>query len=218
MTMLLRMVGLILILSAGAGSELESARSQPISAGGYSFSDELGGFSLIDVSGKGTFTRPFVIVEEIFDTVPVFLVIRRHAVSRDQERLSPITQLGTVYVKKHILNLSKKVWRGFDLELRQEINKSSTYEDGLSFDQMVKRSSDVTADKFAKHTRLFEPRDKIRFTLGYVDPGEQLRLAFPISDTTPVATFCLIQTPVFVFACHTALCSNPNATSLALSR
>jgi hypothetical protein len=45
-------------------------------AGGYGFSDELGGFRLVSVSGSGSVTDPIVIVEEITELDPVTLVIR----------------------------------------------------------------------------------------------------------------------------------------------
>lgn len=218
MKMQLRMVGLILILSVSVGSELGSAQSEQISAGGFSFSDELGGFRLVSVSGDGTITKPFVIVEELLDILPAILVIRRQVVSIDQERRPPIAQRGIIYIKKNILNLSNKVWRGFDLELRQDLNKPSSFDDGLSFDQIMRRSSDITADKFAKHYRIFEPRDKICFEQGYVDPGKRLRLTLPISDTTPISKFYLTQAPRFRVTFHAALCENPATISLALSR
>ena len=218
MKMQLQMVGLILILSASVGSELRSARSEQISAGGFSFSDELCGFRLVSASGNGTIIKPFIIVEEFLDIFPAILVIRRQVVSIDQERRPPIAQRGIIYVTKIVLNLSNKVWRGFDLELRQDLNKPSSFGDGLSFDQIMRRSSDITADKFDKHYRIFEPRDKICFEQGYVDPGKRLRLTLPISDTTPVSKFYLTQTPRFRVAFHAAHCGNPTSISLALSK
>ena len=216
MKMQLQMVGLILILTASLGIELKSARADPISTGGFSFSDELGGFRLVSVSGDGTITKPFVIVEELLDIFPVILVIRRQVVPKDHEHRPPIAQRVIIYVEKNILNLSNKIWSGFDLELRQDLNKPSTFGDGLSFDQIMRRSSDITADKFAKHHRIFEPRDKICFEQGYVDPGKQLRLTLPISDTTPVSKFYLAQAPRFRTAFHAAHCGNPIVISLAL--
>ena len=214
MKMRLQLVSLILILSASIGSELGSARSEQISAGGFSFSDELGGFHLVSVSGDGTITKPFVIVEKLLDIFPAILVIRRQDVSIDQKHRPPVAKSGIIYIEKNILNLSNKVWRGFDLELRQDLNKPSSFSDGLSFDQIMRRSSDITADKFAKHYRLFEPRDKICFEQGNVDPGKRLRLTLPISDTTPVPKFYLSQAPRFRVTFNPALCGNSTFISL----
>ncbi len=177
---------------------LVPAQSGQISAGGFSFSDELGGFRLISVSGSGTTTEPFVIVEEIFDNLPAVLVIRRQTGFEKLPSWKPGAGSKLIYVKKIIRNLTNRGWTGFDLELRQLLDEPSRYEDGLSFNQVTRKETDVTSDKFADHRRRFEPRDSIRFEKGHVDTGAQLTLRLPISDTTPVGKFYLMQEPIYL--------------------
>ena len=54
-----------------------SPRAETWAAGSLTFSDELGGFKLLSVTGSGSFLDPIVIVEEIMDVGPAVLVIRR---------------------------------------------------------------------------------------------------------------------------------------------
>src|SRR5215467_16246156 len=53
-----------------------AAVAAPISAGGLTFSDELGGFSILGVSGSGSLADPFVVVEELHSADEAVLVIR----------------------------------------------------------------------------------------------------------------------------------------------
>jgi hypothetical protein len=50
--------------------------AKPWEAGAYSFSDELGGFRIAGVSGKGTRDDPIVITDELNSASPVTLFIR----------------------------------------------------------------------------------------------------------------------------------------------
>lgn len=168
-----------------------------ISAGGFSFSDELGGFRLISVTGKGTVDEPFVIVEEIFDGLPAILTIRRQVGFSERPSWVPGAGSKLFRIKKIVRNLTNRPWTGFDVELRQILDKPSTYDDGLSFNQVTRNKSDVLSDKFAEHHRRYEPRDSIHFERGQVEPGTQLQLSLPISDTTPIGEFYLMQEPIF---------------------
>ena len=55
----LRWLGFVLALVVFLDSPIGSARSAQLSAAGFSFSDELGGFRLISVTGQGTAANPF---------------------------------------------------------------------------------------------------------------------------------------------------------------
>ena len=151
-------------------------------------------------------TEPFVIIEEIFDYLPAILVIRRQVDATNGQRWRPGAERTHVYLAKTVLNLTNRVWAGFDLELRQELNAPSVFDDGLSFDQILRRGTDVTSDRFAKSNRYFEPADKIEFAQGQVDPGMRLTLRVPITDPTPVAEFYLMQEPRFLYACNSMRC------------
>lgn len=63
-------VGLLLAFSS------LPAHAEIFSTAGLYFSDELGGFRLISVSGSGSTSDPIVVVEEITELGPAVLVIR----------------------------------------------------------------------------------------------------------------------------------------------
>ena len=198
----LQMLGVTAVAATAMLYSTVMSFSETLSAGGFQFSDELGGFRLVSVSGDGTIATPFLIVEEFYDTQPAVLVITRERGSKDQPGWKPAARRSNIYVIKTIRNLTKKVWSGFELELRQWVSTPSTFEDGLSFDQMFKRKEDFGADRFARLQRTYEPLDRVRFDGGHVDPDEILKVHIPITDPTPVGTFYLIQQPTFLVADH----------------
>ena len=164
-------------------------------AGGYSFSDELGGFVLKSASGRGTARDPVVLVEEIEEAAPITLVIRRHPEpGKPREPFAPLTLV------KVIVNRSERVWAGFVVELQEVRKKPSVYGDGLSFNQFGARPPDVGSDSFAANNRLYEPHDRIRFENGHVDPLATARFKMTITDPTPIPEFYLVQDPQLLSA------------------
>lgn len=173
---------------AGAGVATLSAAE--FSAGGYSFSDELGGFRLLSASGKGTPGDPIVVREELFAVAPVTLVIR------NRERLLTHRGVGAeLTLVKEVVNRSERVWAGFEIELQEILGKPSDYGDGLSFKQFAAKPPDVASDVFAKNERTFEPSDRIEFRDGHVDPDGSAAFRVTITDPTPVAEYYLVQDP-----------------------
>jgi hypothetical protein len=175
-------------------------RADIFQAGGFSFSDELGGFRIHAVSGTGTSTDPVILEEEIFDTGPVTLVIRR-IVPKDVpfDRRSAETWRALTLVKV-VRNSTRRIWAGFDLELQEVLDSPSVYSDGLSFNQIGAAPPDVASDDFARNVRLFEPYDRVRFHSGYVNPDKVARIRVHITDPTPEHTFYLLQDPQILFA------------------
>ena len=113
------------------------------------------------------------------------LVIRRQTGFSKLPSWKPGAGSKLIYLRKIVRNLTNRGWTGFDLELRQILDKPSRFDDGLSFNQVTRKETDVTSDRFERHYRRFEPRDSIRFEQGHVDNGAQLTLRLPISDTYP---------------------------------
>jgi hypothetical protein len=171
-------------MTTGGGSATE------ISTGGFSFSDELGGFRLISASGSGSPGDPVVVVEEIEEVAPVTLIIRRSSGSVG----APIGFLQLTLVKV-VVNRSNRVWAGFELELQEILRRPSVYGDGLSFNQTGAAPPDVASDSFAADNRLFEPYDRIHFQNGHVDPGATVQFRLIITDPTPLREFYLVQDP-----------------------
>ena len=165
-------------------------------AGGFSFSDELGGFRLVSVTGTGTASDPIVVVEEIPGIEPVTLVIRRHALADG----TPHTAHSQLTLVKAVINRSNRVWAGFEVELQEILDEPSVYGDGLSFKQFAASPEDVGSDTFTLNDRRFEPYDRISFQGGSVDPEATARFRLTITDPTPVSEFYLLQDPNLVSA------------------
>ena len=169
-------------------------------AGGFIFSDELGGFRLLSVSGRGTASDPIVIVEEITEVRPVTLIIRDARDEEPKDAAIPLRSFLHLAMIKVVINGTKRVWAGFDLELQQEITQPSVYGDGLSFDQMGVFTESFQSDSFAISRQVFEPYDRVRFQEGSVDPGATVRLRFFVTDPSPVPEFYLLQDPQLLMA------------------
>ena len=169
-------------------------------AGGFTFSDELGGFRLISVSGTGTANDPLVIVEEIEELLPVTLVIRKGRLESPKDATIPGQAFVNLAVIKVVINTSSRVWGAFDLELQEVLKEPSPYGDGLSFDQMRGFDEVVSSDSFASSRQVYEPYDRVRFQDGSVDPGATVRFSFRITDPTPVGEFYLLQQPRLLMA------------------
>jgi len=165
-------------------------------AGGYSFSDELGGFRLLAASGSGTARDPVIVVEEFYEAAPVTLIIRRH----DPTTLGLRTGQPSLTLVKNVVNRSRRVWAGFEVELQEILRKPSVYGDGLSFNQFGAQAPDVSSDSFAENNRVFEPYDRIQFQSGFVDPEATARFRITITDPTPVREFYLVQDPKLLSA------------------
>jgi hypothetical protein len=172
------------------------AEAAEFSAGGYSFSDELGGFRLLSASGTGTAEDPIVVTEELIDVAPITLVIRNPSLSRNRGTF----ERSELTLVKRVVNRSKRVWAGFELELQEILGKPSDYGDGLSFKQFDAEAADVASDAFAKNRREFEPADRVEFTDGHVDPGATAMFRVTITDPTPVAEYYLLQDPKLLSA------------------
>jgi hypothetical protein len=187
--------GALIAVFAGALAATDGSAAEFL-AGGYSFSDELGGFRLLSATGVGTPSDPVVLVEEIDEVAPVVLVIRR----REPGRSGPRSGLAQLTLEKNVANRSNRIWAGFEVELQEILGKPSDYGDGLSFNQFAAQPPDVSSDSFADNNRIFEPADRIRFERGHVDPGATARFRITITDPTPVQEFYLVQDPQLLSA------------------
>ena len=181
--------------AAGTGAET-------LVAGGYSFSDEMGGFKLKSVQGAGTRERPFVIVQELKSHAPAILTVRKLPEEQTPSISPRIAPSPGVQLKLEVIAINKtgRIWVGYDLELQEKLHIPSTHGDGLSFDQLRKKTADVSANKFASIDRFFEPHDRIHFFKGHVNPGDSLEFAVHVTDVTPTSIFYFVQEPRFLFA------------------
>ena len=180
-------LALAALLAAGA------AEARPVTLDGITFSDELGGFVIIEGTGSGTIADPFVIVEEITGLDAAVLVIRGVSAAFGN-------RAGTVHptgfaLRKVVINRTPLIWTFVDFELQQRLGVSSDYHDGLSFGQGAMTGRPFRSDHFDLTSVLDEPLDFVTFGDGVVRPGESATFNVVITDTTPVPTFYLVQRP-----------------------
>jgi hypothetical protein len=174
------------------------AAAGPMSAGGLTFSDELGGFTILGVSGSGSLADPFVVVEELHSSEDAILVIRGLAASFGNK-------IGTQHLTgfaldKIVVNRSGNDWNLFQVELRKQMDTPSPYDDGLSFGQGSTIGRPFGSDTFATNAVTDEPYDSVTFRDGTVRAGERVSFHFVITDTSPVSPFFLLQEPTRIVA------------------
>lgn len=163
-------------------------------AGPYSFSDELGGFRILGVSGSGRKDDPYVISEEFTSSSPATMVIRAEAPIRPFDQTGGFAS-GFMHMRVVVLNNSGQAWVEFEFELQEIYGQPSVFSDGLSFDQRRSDSDNISSDSFAEFSRNFEPYDRLRFRDGKVDPLATAGFSFFITDFTPRSQFYLLQDP-----------------------
>ena len=176
------------------------ASAAEFEAAGLTFSDELGGFRLLGVSGAGTADDPLVISEQITGDAPAILTIRQTVPLQRGDNLLTASGFFLIHVVKQVANASGRDWGAFDMELRQEPPTPSDYRDGLSFAQMLGSARPTGADRFARWRQLDEPADRITFFEGNVPKGGSASFRIVIADTTPGAIFYLLQEPRVVIS------------------
>lgn len=163
---------------------------------GVTFSDEMGGFRILDVSGSGTEDDPFVVVEEITDPGDAVLVIRGAPTPTPRNprrnRILSGHSIGFA-LRKIAINATDRIWPGFDLELQTSPGVSSPWRDGLSFGQGSAAQKLTGSDAFEQETITAEPIDSIVFSLGDVAPGGRVTLDFVITDMTLRPALFLVQ-------------------------
>lgn len=181
------------VLTAGAAIA-QQAQSKRWEAGAYSFSDELGGFRIVGVTGNGTKDDPIVIREEMNSATPVTMAIRTIKPIRPFD-YSGYYANGFLHIRLEVLNNSGLPWIEFEFELQEQLGRASVFGDGLSFDQRRTESGNIWSESFKKYSRAFEPYDRLLFRDGKVDHLDGASFNFMISDYTPRWEFFLVQDP-----------------------
>ena len=160
-------------------------------AGDYSFSDELGGFRILSITGTGTLADPIEITEELTSADPVTVIIR----AANPATLNTAAQ-SSFHVRVVAQNKSGLAWTGFEFELQEIRGKPSDFYDGLSFGQTNPNPIYYSSDRFMHFESQFERFDRLRFDQGHADPRSSTKLSFFVTDVTPVYEFYLLQDPM----------------------
>lgn len=178
-------VALSALLLAGA------ALAAPVTVAGLTFSDEEGGLVLHDGWGSGTEEDPITLVEDITDDGPAVLVIR--GMRRPfGNRVGTDHAIGFV-LTKIVRNLTGRPWHSFELELREQKSRPSSYEDGLSFGQALGDQRRFGSDRFTQLSQTDEPLDAVVFAGATIAHGEEVQVRVLVTDYSPNWQFYLLQ-------------------------
>ena len=191
----MKAIGVIVSAFFLAAGLARPAAAATWTAGGLTFSDELGGFRLVSVSGSGTILDPIVVVEEITGQGPVVMVIRHPRGLPAEGRADAGWSMLSIAMIKIVFNRTGLNWAGFDVELRELLDLPSPYGDGLSFDQTRSFGAPLGSDSFTVGESEDEPHDRVRFHGGNVRPGTSVRFNLYITDPSVAAEFYLLQHP-----------------------
>ncbi|MCB9946688.1 MAG: hypothetical protein H6842_02540 [Rhodospirillaceae bacterium] len=168
-----------------------AAFGDPVTLSGITFSDELGGFRILQGSGTGSADDPFVVVEEIFDDEPAVLVIRGLSASFGNPVRS--NHFAGFALTKIAINRTSQVWQEFSMELQEVRGQESDYHDGLSFGQDAGGPRLLGSDRFTAVAGTDEPFDGVVFGGGSVASGQQVSLRVIVTDNSPRPEFYLVQ-------------------------
>lgn len=179
-----------------------AAEAETFHVGGLTFSDALGGFRILDVSGSGTLDDPFVVVEEVTDGNAAILTVS--GLSGGYGNRIGSHHLSGFALTKVVINRTATAWSRYEVELREVLENQSPYGDGLSFGQGGTVGRPFLATGFAGNQEIDEPYDSVVFGRGLVRPGEAATLTLVITDTTPASPFYVVQAPMQEVASHGA--------------
>ena len=168
------------------------AEAHIVARPGISFSDELGGFVLEKVTGKGTIADPFVVVERMIDPDGATLVFRADP-SLGNLVGSP-DRIGFALVKV-IKNATGHDWSSLEVELQSKLGVPSDHTDELSYGQGSTAGRPFTASAFARITLIDEPYDRIEFEDGSVPAGGEVSLHFVVSQPANLREAFIAQRP-----------------------
>jgi hypothetical protein len=175
-----------------SGGRTSAPPADPVTVEGLTFSDELGDFRLVSVTGKGTLDNPFVVTEEITGPGDPTLVIKNF--SDDFGNRVGTQHTAAFAMEKVVTNGTTQAWQGFQMELREIENRPSTGEDGLSFGR-ASQLADFVQSSMPNSQRVDEPEGSLGFRGDDIPPGGQATFRFIVSDMSPVHRFYLVQRP-----------------------
>src|SRR5262245_18747993 len=182
--------GFVTVLAALAAAP---ASADPVTVEGITFSDELGNFKLVSVTGKGSLDGPFVLKEEVTGPNDPVLVIK--GFTREFGNRVGTQHTAAFAMVKIVVNKTSRSWQGFQIELREIENRPSTYEDGLSFGQASDIADQYVNSRLPHSQRLDEPEDSLGFGGASIPPGGEATFRFVVSDMSPIYRFYLVQRP-----------------------
>lgn len=182
----------MLVLAAMAGALATApSRADPIEHLGLRFSDELGGFELVSVTGRGSMDDPIVVVERI--TGRGEAILRIDGLDTGFGNPSRSNHFTGFAMVKIVINATDQPWRAFHIELQEELGQTSTYGDGLSFGQERDDTRNVTSIGLPRVRVTDEPHDALDFSGGTIEPGQAVEFHLLVTDNSPQSPFFVLQ-------------------------
>jgi len=97
-------------------------------------------------------------------------------------------------MKKVVINKSDRVWKNYQMELREVTTRHSSLWRWLELRPELLYRQQLYAEQFSHDIQRFdEPEDTLGFSGGDVAPGQQAEFSFIVSDMSPVPVFYLMQ-------------------------
>jgi hypothetical protein len=183
-----------LLVGVGAALAAGPAQAESFTVGGLTFSDVLGGFRILEVSGSGRLDDPFIVVEEVTGDAPAILMIT--GLSPTYGNRIGSHHLAGFALTKVVINRTTTAWSRYEVELREVPDYRSPYGDGLSFGQGGETGRPFLATGFAGNREIDEPYDSVVFDSGLVRPDEAASFALVVTDTTPASPIYVVQAPM----------------------
>lgn len=161
------------------------------SQNGLLFSAASSNFKITDVKGSGSTQDPFVVYQDVWG-LDILLAVnglttaKQHAIfNRPGFAIDIVSR-----------NLTGAFWRFYDHELQETTGIASNENDGLSFAQGIGPVRPYQSDHYTRADEVTDVRDFINFYQGSgVNPGENVRFKYFITDTIPNDRFYIRQRP-----------------------
>ncbi len=171
----------------------QTASADPVTVHGLTFSDEFGGFTILNAWGSGSLADPITVVEEITASTGTVLIVR--GLGPESGNPIPTAHPAGFVLRKIVINATNRPWNIYDIELQKELGTTSDIFDGLSFGQSSQAGRPFPSDRFAQSALLEEPSDNLSFFDGLVAPGQTVTMTFVVTVTGPVPEFYILQRP-----------------------
>ncbi|HKD44052.1 MAG TPA: hypothetical protein VKD24_00225 [Candidatus Angelobacter sp.] len=174
------------------------ATAAPVIVQGITFSDERGDFTILEVTGAGSLTDPFVVVEDVTGSEPVLVI--RFPNEGFGNRVGTRDPMGMTIIKLAI-NHSGTTWYGYRIEPRTMLTLSSPDSDGLSLGQGWSARPSMASNDF-RHVRVIDqPYDALDFDDGRVEEGQTAVFKLVLTASIWQSEIFVLQTPEVGIAC-----------------
>jgi hypothetical protein len=185
----LALVLFLVVTPAAAGS---------ITHEGISFSDESGDFTILKVTGTGSLSDPFVVVENVTGKEPILII--RGLDERFGNRIGSNSPFGMALVKLAV-NHSGRPWYGYRIEIRSRPRSPSPDSDGVSFAQGWHGRDTMGSNGFHHFVVTDAPYDALNFSDGWIDENNSVSFSVFITDLRLKPEIYLLQEPETDVAC-----------------